>query len=112
MENRGRYFYLEYLLTLLLFLPLLFFFPKEASPLRIYLFTGIIIGAGAAYISRDRFYPFRRSLTLTASLLILLGTLYFVFKSTFLYREVIVICIKSLSILIVVNSLARFRKGT
>jgi len=104
METKERYFNLEYFLTFLLFIPLLFLFPEEAAPLRIFLLGGIVLGAAVAYISRDQLHSFRRFLTLAVSLLILAGTAYFVLKSTFLYRDVIVICIKSLSLLIVANS--------
>ena len=104
METKDRYFHLEYFLTFLLFIPLLFLFPAEAAPLRIFLFGGVMLGAVVAYISRGQFYSFRNFFTLAASLLILAGTAYFVLKSTFLYRDVIIICIKSLSLLIVVNS--------
>jgi len=111
MESQDRYFHLEYFLTFLLFLPLLFLFPEEAAPLRIFLVGGTILGASVAYISRNQFYSFRKFATLAASLSILAGTAYFVFKSTFLYREVIVICIKSLSLLIVVNSFSSCVQG-
>lgn len=111
MESKDRYFHLEYFLTFLLFLPLLFLFPEEAAPLRIFLVGGIILGASVAYISRNQFYSFRKFATLAASLSILAGTAYFVLKSTFLYREVIVICIKSLSLLIVVNSFSSCIQG-
>lgn len=111
METQERYFHLEYFLTFLLFLPLLLLFPEEAAPLRIFLVGGIILGAGVAYISRNQFYSFRRFATLSASLLILSGTIYFVLKSSFLYREVIVICIKSLSLLIVANSFSSCLQG-
>ena len=111
METKNRYFHLEYFLTFLLFLPLLFLFPEEAAPLRIFLFGGIILGVAVAYISRDQFYSFRKIATLATSLLILAGTIYFVLKSTFLYREVIVICIKSLSLLIVANSFSSCLQG-
>ncbi|MDD5355612.1 MAG: hypothetical protein PHY56_03665, partial [Candidatus Omnitrophica bacterium] len=111
MESKDRYFHLEYFLTFLLFLPLLFLFPEEAAPLRIFLVGGTILGASVAYISRNQFYSFRKFATLAASLSILTGTTYFVFKSTFLYREVIVICIKSLSLLIVVNSFSSCIQG-
>ena len=111
MEIKDRYFHLEYFLTFLLFLPLLFLFPEEAAPLRIFLLGGIILGAAIAYISRDQLYSLRKISTLTVSLLILAGTVYFVVKSTFLYREVIVICIKSLSLLIVVNSFSSCMQG-
>ncbi|MBU1923360.1 MAG: hypothetical protein KJ710_03740, partial [Candidatus Omnitrophica bacterium] len=89
----------------------MFLFPEEAKPLRIFLVGGIIIGAGVAYISRNQLYSFRRFATLAVSLLILAGTVYFVLKSTFLYREVIVICIKSLSLLIVANSFSSCLQG-
>lgn len=111
MEIKDRYFHLEYFLTFLLFLPLLLLFPEEAAPLRIFLVGGIILGAGVAYISRNQFYSFRKFATLTGSLLILSGTIYFVLKSSFLYREVIVICIKSLSLLIVANSFSSCLQG-
>jgi hypothetical protein len=111
METKERYFNLEYFLTFFLFIPLLFLFPEEAAPLRIFLFGGIILGAAVAYISRDQFHSFRKFFTLAVSLLILSGTAYFVLKSTFLYREVIVICIKSLSLLIVVNSFSSCLPG-
>ncbi|MBU0547960.1 MAG: hypothetical protein KKH57_04300 [Candidatus Omnitrophica bacterium] len=111
METKERYFHPVYFLTFLLFLPLLFLFPEEAKPLRIFLVGGIIIGAGVAYISRNQLYSFRRFATLAVSLLILAGTVYFVLKSTFLYREVIVICIKSLSLLIVANSFSSCLQG-
>ena len=111
MEKKDRYFYLEYFLTFLLFLPLLFLFPEEAAPLRIFLVGGVILGAAVAYFSRDQFHSFRKLATLAASLLILAGTAYFVLKSTFLYREVIVICIKSLSLLIVANSFSSCLQG-
>jgi len=111
METKDRYFYLEYFLTFLLFLPLLFLFPKEVAPLRIFLAGDIILGAGVAYISRNKFYSFRKFATLVVSILILGGTVYFVLKSTFLYEEVIVICIKSLSLLIVINSFSSCLQG-
>jgi uncharacterized protein (UPF0147 family) len=111
METKDRYFNLEYFLTFLLFLPLLFLFPEEAAPLRIFLVGGTILGASVAYISRNQFYSFRKLSTLLASLLILAGTVYFVLKSTFLYREIIVICIKSLSLLIVANSFSSCMQG-
>ena len=111
METKNRYFHLEYFLTFLLFLPLLFLFPEEAAPLRIFLFGGIILGAAVAYISRNQLYSFRKIATLLASLFILAGTAYFVLKSTFLYREVIVICIKSLALLIVANSFSSCLQG-
>jgi hypothetical protein len=111
METQERYFHLEYFLTFFLFLPLLFLFPEEAAPLRIFLVGGIILGSAVAYISRNQFYSFRRFATLSASLLILSGTVYFVLKSSFLYREVIVICIKSLSLLIVANSFSSCLQG-
>jgi hypothetical protein len=111
METKDRYFNLEYFLTFLLFLPLLFLFPQEAAPLRIFLVGGIILGAGVAYISRDQLYSIRKFATLAVSLLILAGTVWFVLKSTFLYREVIVICIKSLSLLIVINSFSSCLQG-
>ena len=104
MENKYRFFSLEHYLTFLFLLPLLYFFPQEASPIRIYLFAGFIIGVVTAYISYDKFLYFRKLFTLAASLLILSWTVYSVLKSSFLYGELIVICINSLSFLIVINS--------
>ncbi|MDD5771708.1 MAG: hypothetical protein PHO81_05680, partial [Candidatus Omnitrophica bacterium] len=46
-----------------------------------------------------------------ASLCILAGTAYFILKSTFLYRDVIIICIKGLSLLIIVNGFNSFLPG-
>ncbi|MDD5771160.1 MAG: hypothetical protein PHO81_02860, partial [Candidatus Omnitrophica bacterium] len=72
-------------------------------PLRIFLLGGIILSAFVSYVTQDRFPSFRGICTLAASLCILAGTAYFILKSTFLYRDVIIICIKGLSLLIIVN---------
>jgi hypothetical protein len=82
----------------------LFIFPPEAAPLRVFLLGGVVLGGVVAYVSRDQFHYFRKFFTLASSMLILSGIGYFVLKSTFLYREVIVICIKGLALLIVTNS--------
>jgi hypothetical protein len=109
--ERNRYFYLEYIFTFLIFLPLIFLLPAELDSLRLFIFGGILIGAGVAYLSRDQVLTFRKFVTLVASLLILLGAAYFVLKSTFLYREVIIICVKALALLIVLNSFSSFTQG-
>ncbi|MFA4992340.1 MAG: hypothetical protein WC571_00035 [Candidatus Omnitrophota bacterium] len=111
MENKDPYFHLEYFLTFLLFLPLLLLFPQEATALRVFFVGGIILGSSVAYISRNQLYLFKKFVILAASILILTATVYFVFKSAFLYREVIVICIKSLSLLIVVHSFGSCLQG-
>jgi len=111
METEDRIFSLEYFLTLLSFLPLLFFFPQETHSLRPYLFIGIIAGAITVYFSGGRFLSFRKFAVFTASFLILSWAACAVFKSTFFYREVIVICIKSLSLLIVVNGFSSSLEG-
>jgi len=72
--------------------------------LRVFLLGGVVLGGVVAYVSRDQFHYFRKFFTLASSMLILSGIGYFVLKSTFLYREVIVICIKGLALLIVTNS--------
>ncbi|MDO8489059.1 MAG: hypothetical protein Q7S42_02980 [Candidatus Omnitrophota bacterium] len=104
MENKDRFFSLEYFLTFIFLSTLAFFFPQEASSIRICLLAGFIIGSVIAYISYDKLIYFRKLFTLAASILILSWTVYAALKSSFLYRELIVICIISLSLLIVVNS--------
>ena len=111
MENKDRSFYLENFLTFLLFGPLLLLFPQEVASLRTFIIGGIVLGAVVAYSSREQFISVRKIVTLAASLLILGGAVYFVLKSTFLYREVIIICIKCLSLLIVVNCFSSFLQG-
>lgn len=111
METEYRFFSLEYFLTLLFFLLLLFFFPQETHSMRLYLFIGIIAGSFTAYFSGGRFLAFRKLATFTTSFLILSWAAYSVFKSNFFYREVIVICIKSLSLVIVVNSFSSSLEG-
>ncbi len=111
MERKEHFSYLEHLLTFLLFIPLPFLFPAEVLPLRLFLCGGVIIGAITAYISREKFCTFRKFATLTVNLAILSGTLYYVLNSSFLYREVIIICIKSLSLLIVASSFSSFQQS-
>jgi len=111
MENKDHCFYAEYFLTFLLFVPLLLLFPQEVVPLRIFIIGGMILGAAVAYSSREKFITLRKFATLAASLLILAGAVYFVLKSTFLYREVIIICIKGLSLLLVVNCFSSCFQG-
>jgi hypothetical protein len=111
METKNRLFSLEYFLTVLLFLPLLFFFPQEISFLRPYFFIGIFAGAAFAYFTEKLFSLFKKPATLIASLLILSWTVYSIFNSTFFYREVIIACIKSLSFLVVVNSFGSSLEG-
>lgn len=112
METEDRFFSLEYFLTFLFFLPLLFFFPQETHSLQSYLFIGVITGAITAYFSGDRFLAFRKLATFAVSFLILSWAAYSVFKSTLFYREIIIICIKSLSLLIVVNSFSSSLEGS
>ena len=104
METKNHLFSLEYFLTVLLFLPLLFFFPQETSFLRPYFFIGIFAGTTFAYVTKDLFSLFKKPATLIANLLILSWTAYSIFNSTFFYREVIITCIKGLSFLVVINS--------
>ncbi|MFA6357354.1 MAG: hypothetical protein WCY09_01610, partial [Candidatus Omnitrophota bacterium] len=111
METEDRLFSLEYFLTVLLLLPLLFFFPQEVYSLRIYFVIGIIIGAVFAWISRGQFPSISKLITLGISILILAWVVYSLFKSTFFYREVIIICIKGLSLLIIVNSFSSSLEG-
>jgi hypothetical protein len=111
MKTPERHFYLEYFLTFLLFLPAWFLFSQEEIFLRFLFACAILLGAIVSYFSRDQFHSIRKFITLAASLLIFAGTVYGVLKSTYLYQEVIIICIRSLSLLIVVNSFSLRLKG-
>jgi len=108
MEDRDSLFSLEYLVTNFFIFSLLLFFPQEAFPARAYLVAGIIIGALISYITFNKFIYPRKIFTLAASLLVLGWGVYYGLKSSFLYREIIVICINSVSILIIINSLSSF----
>ncbi len=105
MEEKDRYLCLELILTFfLLYFVISLFGELFSGYYRLYLIVGLICGFGFSWFNREKSSNLIRVLITTGALATFAWMIYSLSNSSFLYKEVVLICIKSALILEIVLS--------
>lgn len=104
MKNKDRYFYLEYFLTFLLLLLVIFLLGEIVSAYRLYLILGLICGFGFGWFNREKSSHLIRFFITIGALGSFVWIIYSLLNSSFFYKEVIIIWIKGTLVLGIILS--------
>lgn len=104
MKNKDRYFYLEYFLTFLLLLLVIFLLGEIVSAYRLYLILGLICGFGFSWFNREKSGHLIRFFITIGALGSFVWIIYSLLNSSFFYKEVIIIWIKGTLVLGIILS--------
>jgi hypothetical protein len=99
MTDKNKYFYLEILFTLLLIFSAISLYGKILSAYKLFSVLGLICGICFSYFLKNRHNQVLRSFITIGSFAVIAWILYSILNSTFIYKDVIIICIKGLILL-------------
>lgn len=101
MRLRDKYLAIEFLFTFLLLNAVIFLLIPALSSYKIYLVLGLLVGFGFSWVGRDKTYVVLRYFITFLALGVLFYMLNSLLNSTFYYKDVVIIGIKSAFLLII-----------